>query len=98
IHRCSAPCVGRLSAEQYGQDVAQAMRFLEGDHSQVLTELEKEMEVLVHRWDSIPKRIFPKHPNANLPAMFSSTSLLFRILAFEIHDRRHHSKLGHDWQ
>ncbi len=44
IHRCSAPCVGRLSAEQYGQDVAQAMRFLEGDHSQVLTELEKEME------------------------------------------------------
>ena len=27
IHRCSAPCVGRLSAEQYGQDVAQAMRF-----------------------------------------------------------------------
>lgn len=45
IHRCSAPCVGRLSAEQYGQDVAQAMRFLEGDHSQVLTELEKEMEV-----------------------------------------------------
>ncbi|MCX7420976.1 MAG: hypothetical protein NT013_15750, partial [Planctomycetia bacterium] len=45
-------------------------------------------KVLVHRWDSIPKRIFPKHPNANLPAMFSSTSLLFRILAFEIHDRR----------
>ncbi|MCX7423465.1 MAG: hypothetical protein NT013_28560, partial [Planctomycetia bacterium] len=46
-------------------------------------------KVLVHRWDSIPKRIFPKHPNANLPAMFSSTSLLFRILAFEIHDRRY---------
>ncbi|QWD60543.1 excinuclease ABC subunit UvrC [Polynucleobacter sp. MWH-UH35A] len=43
IHRCSAPCVGRLSAEQYGQDVAQATRFLEGDHSQVLSELEKEM-------------------------------------------------------
>ena len=44
IHRCSAPCVGRLSVEQYGQDVTQAMRFLEGDHSQVLAELEKEME------------------------------------------------------
>lgn len=44
IHRCSAPCVGRLSEEQYGQDVTQAMRFLEGDHSQVLVELEKEME------------------------------------------------------
>ena len=43
IHRCSAPCVGRLSIEQYGQDVAQATRFLEGDHSQVLSELEKKM-------------------------------------------------------
>ena len=44
IHRCSAPCVGRLSEEQYGQDVTQATRFLEGDHSRVLSELEKEME------------------------------------------------------
>ena len=43
IHRCSAPCVGRLSKDQYGQDVAQATRFLEGDHSRVLSELEKEM-------------------------------------------------------
>ncbi|QWD06859.1 excinuclease ABC subunit UvrC [Polynucleobacter paneuropaeus] len=44
IHRCSAPCVGRLNEEQYGQDVMQATRFLEGDHSRVLSELEKEME------------------------------------------------------
>jgi excinuclease ABC subunit C len=43
IYRCSAPCVGRLSVEQYGQDVAQATRFLEGDHSRVLSELEKKM-------------------------------------------------------
>jgi excinuclease ABC subunit C len=43
IHRCSAPCVGRLSVDQYGQDVAQATRFLEGDHSRVLSELEKKM-------------------------------------------------------
>jgi len=45
IHRCSAPCVGRLSVEQYGQDVVQATRFLEGDHSRVLSELEKEMHL-----------------------------------------------------
>jgi excinuclease ABC subunit C len=45
IHRCSAPCVGRLSVEQYAQDVAQATRFLEGDHRRVLSELEKEMHV-----------------------------------------------------
>jgi excinuclease ABC subunit C len=43
IHRCSAPCVGRLSIDQYGQDVAQATRFLEGDHGRVLSELEKKM-------------------------------------------------------
>jgi excinuclease ABC subunit C len=43
IHRCSAPCVGRLNVEQYGQDVVQAKRFLEGDHSRVLSELEKKM-------------------------------------------------------
>ncbi len=45
IHRCSAPCVGRLSIDQYGQDVEQARRFLEGDHSRVLSELEKKMHV-----------------------------------------------------
>uniref|UniRef100_UPI004048C64B excinuclease ABC subunit UvrC n=1 Tax=Polynucleobacter sp. TaxID=2029855 RepID=UPI004048C64B len=44
IHRCSAPCVGRLSVEQYGQDVTQAARFLEGDHGRVLSELEKAMQ------------------------------------------------------
>ena len=44
IHRCSAPCVGRLSVEQYGQDVTQAARFLQGDHGRVLSELEKSMQ------------------------------------------------------
>ncbi|NDA84813.1 MAG: excinuclease ABC subunit UvrC [Burkholderiaceae bacterium] len=44
IHRCSAPCVGKLSKEQYSLDVGQALRFLEGNHQVVLAELEKEME------------------------------------------------------
>ena len=44
IHRCSAPCVGKLSKEQYSQDVGQALRFLEGNHQVVLAELEREME------------------------------------------------------
>ncbi len=44
IHRCSAPCVGKLSKEQYAQDVGQALRFLEGNHQVVLAELEREME------------------------------------------------------
>ncbi len=44
IHRCSAPCVGKLSKDQYAQDVGQALRFLEGNHQVVLAELEREME------------------------------------------------------
>lgn len=44
IHRCSAPCVGKLTKEQYSQDVSQALRFLEGNHQVVLAELEREME------------------------------------------------------
>ena len=44
IHRCSAPCVGMLSKEQYSQDVQQALRFLEGNHRAVLADLEVEME------------------------------------------------------
>ena len=44
IHRCSAPCVGMLSKEQYLQDVQQALRFLEGNHRAVLADLEVEME------------------------------------------------------
>lgn len=44
IHRCSAPCVGKLSKEQYAQDVGQALQFLEGNHRVVLAELEREME------------------------------------------------------
>lgn len=44
IHRCSAPCVGILSKDQYSQDVQQALRFLEGDHRAVLADLEVEME------------------------------------------------------
>ena len=44
IHRCSAPCVGKLSKEQYAQDAGQALRFLEGNHQVVLAELEREME------------------------------------------------------
>ena len=44
IHRCSAPCVGMLSKDQYSQDVQQALRFLEGDHQAVLADLEVEME------------------------------------------------------
>ena len=46
IKRCSAPCVGHISAEAYRQDVANAEKFLQGETQQILTGLEQNM--LVH--------------------------------------------------
>ena len=46
IKRCSAPCVGHVSTEQYALDTANAERFLQGQTQEILTELEVKM--LVH--------------------------------------------------
>jgi excinuclease ABC subunit C len=44
IKRCSAPCVGRIDAAEYGQAVAQAKAFLSGKAASVQRELSAEME------------------------------------------------------
>ena len=46
IKRCSAPCVGHITAEAYAQDVANAEKFLQGETQEVLTGLEQQM--LIH--------------------------------------------------
>ena len=43
IKRCSAPCVGHISASDYAQDRADAERFLRGDAQQVMQGLESRM-------------------------------------------------------
>jgi excinuclease ABC subunit C len=44
IRRCSAPCVGRISQDDYARLVAQAQAFLEGKSADVQRELAAEME------------------------------------------------------
>ncbi len=44
IKRCSAPCVGRISQEEYGKLVGQAKAFLQGKAAGVQAELAREME------------------------------------------------------
>jgi excinuclease ABC subunit C len=43
IKRCSAPCVGRISAEGYADLVADATRFLEGKTTSVQADLARDM-------------------------------------------------------
>ncbi len=43
IKRCSAPCVGHITAEAYAQDVANAEKFLQGQTQEILTGLEQQM-------------------------------------------------------
>jgi excinuclease ABC subunit C len=44
IKRCTAPCVGMVDKETYGQDVHHAVLFLEGKNNQVIDELAGCME------------------------------------------------------
>lgn len=43
IKRCTAPCVGHISAADYAQDVANAEKFLQGEVQDVLKDLETRM-------------------------------------------------------
>lgn len=51
IGRCTAPCVGYVTTEQYGQQVREALAFLEGRDSELSQRLKGEMEAAAGQLD-----------------------------------------------
>jgi excinuclease ABC subunit C len=43
IGQCTAPCAAKISKDSYAEDITRLLRFLEGNHKQVMNDLEKEM-------------------------------------------------------
>jgi excinuclease ABC subunit C len=50
IKRCSGPCVGLVSGEDYAQDVEDALMFLQGKDSEVIESLTARMNVAAEAW------------------------------------------------
>ena len=53
IHRCSGPCVGLVTEEQYATDVRHAEQFLEGKENDVIEDLTAKMQLAAgeHRYE-----------------------------------------------
>ncbi len=51
IKRCSAPCVGYVSVDDYRRDVGQALMFLEGRSRAMMDDIVKNMEQAAERQD-----------------------------------------------
>ena len=43
MHQCTAPCQGKVSREEYGRQVAEALDFLSGNYDKILKKLETKM-------------------------------------------------------
>src|SRR5690606_11370702 len=44
IDQCSAPCADRIERDPYRDDIRRLLRFLDGDRSKMIAELQKEMQ------------------------------------------------------
>ena len=51
IKRCTAPCVGYISEQDYKKDVEHTIMFLEGKNQQVMDDLSRDMEAASQRLD-----------------------------------------------
>ena len=51
MNRCSAPCVGNISKEDYAFDVKNTINFLSGDTKNVIIDLQKKMDFYSNKKD-----------------------------------------------
>ncbi len=51
IKLCSAPCVNKISADDYHKDVANAILFLQGSYSNILLNIKKKMQDAAQKLD-----------------------------------------------
>lgn len=58
IHRCSAPCVERISTEAYQEDISHAVQFLKGDSQAILSDLEARMNIAAEQLDYEKAAVF----------------------------------------
>ncbi len=49
IHRCTAPCVGYTTREEYNAIIQQVILFLEGKHDEVMKNLQEKMETAAEK-------------------------------------------------
>jgi len=54
IHRCSGPCIHKISEEEYREQVEGAIRFLQGDYQALIKEFEEQM------WNASRRLLFEK--------------------------------------
>tara|TARA_B100000674_G_C37965658_1_gene974449 strand:+ start:56 stop:1345 length:1290 start_codon:yes stop_codon:yes gene_type:complete len=51
MNRCSAPCVGKISKNEYGKDVKNAINFLSGDTKKIVKDLNENMDFYSQKED-----------------------------------------------
>ena len=90
IHLCSAPCIGKVSAEQYAQQVQQARSFLNGDYQETIEQLKAQMQAtsqaqqyetaLDLRNQILSIRLVTEHQIVDKERRFDQDVLVFRQL------------------
>ena len=51
IKKCSAPCVGYISEEEYNENISKVIKIIRGYHSDVIRQLKSEMMLYAERWE-----------------------------------------------